>query len=79
MNQLSTLLCRVFLAGGFTLLVLGVLERVAFVFGYTITGGVASGGRLLEMAMVALIFAIALLLRDIRDVLRAGSSGSTAG
>jgi hypothetical protein len=74
LDQLSTLACRLFLAGGFALLLLGMLERVAFVFGYTITSGRVSGGRLLEMAAVALVFAIALLLRDIRNALRARST-----
>lgn len=69
-DQLSSLVCRVFFVGAFGLLGLALLERAAFTFGYTIMRGAFSGGRLLEIAGIALVFVIALLLRQIREDLR---------
>jgi hypothetical protein len=66
-DMLSSVVCRVFFIGASLLLALGVLERVAFVFDYTITRGSITGGRLLEIAAVAVIFVIAILLRQIRE------------
>jgi hypothetical protein len=73
-DSISSLVCRALFAAAFVLLVLGVAERVAFAFGYTITGGAFSGGRLLEIATVILVFVIALLLRQIRETLTQQSS-----
>ena len=49
---------------------LAILERVAYAMGYTLLRGTISGGRLLEISATLAIFVIALLLREIRDVLR---------
>ena len=54
--------------------VIAVSEGFVNAFGYTITRGVYTAGRLLEIATVFLIFVVALLLREIRDQLK-GSSG----
>ena len=74
-DQLSSLACRVLFIGAFGLLGLALLERVAFTFGYTVLRGAFTGGRLLEIAGIALVFVIALLLRQIRDDLRSNSGG----
>ena len=69
-NNLSLISRVVFtialLAGG-----LAIFERLAFAMGYTFLRGTISGGRLLEISAILVIFVIALLLREIRDLLRA--------
>ena len=67
--------CRIFFAGACILLVLAAFERLSYVFGYTLLRGVFSGGRLLEISAVILIFVIALLLRQIRDKLENTAAG----
>ena len=49
---------------------LAIFERLAYAMGYTLLRGTISGGRLLEISAILAIFVIALLLREIRDVLR---------
>jgi len=67
--------CRIFFAGACILFVLAAFERLSYVFGYTLLRGVFSGGRLLEISAVILIFVIALLLRQIRDKLENTAAG----
>jgi hypothetical protein len=74
-DQVSSVVCRVLFAGGFVLLVLGVLERLCNAFEYTIFRGVFTGGRLLEIATVLIVFVIALLIRQIRDALKGTAAG----
>lgn len=68
-SQLS-LLSRLVFAAALVIAALAVAERIAFVFGYTLLRGAISGGRLLELAAILMIFVIAVLLRQIRDLLR---------
>lgn len=76
-DQLSSLAARVLFGVAFALLGLAVLERAAFAFGYTILRGSFSGGRMLELSGIVLTFVIAILLRQIRDLLRReGGSGA---
>lgn len=72
-DQLSSLLSRVLFAGAFILAAFAVLEKVANFLGFTLTvlGGYAPS-RLLELAAVALLFVIALQLREIKYVYGAG-------
>ena len=56
------------------LLAIAVSEAFLNAFGYTITRGLYTAGRLLEIATVFLIFVVALLLHEIRDQLK-GRSG----
>ncbi len=72
-DSLSSLVSRLFFVLSFALLGLAILERVAFALGYTIMGGAFSGGRLLELGALILVFVIALLLRQIREQLKASS------
>lgn len=65
-ERFSAMAVRVFFFGAFGLLVIAVLEVVANAAGYTILGG-RQPGRLLEYAVILLIFVVALLLRQIRD------------
>jgi hypothetical protein len=50
---------------------LAIFERVSYAMGYTLLRGTLSGGRLLEISAILVIFVIAMLLREIRDVLQA--------
>jgi hypothetical protein len=52
---------------------LAVFERVSYALGYTLLRGTITGGRLLEISTVLIIFVIAMLLREIRDLLRTRS------
>jgi uncharacterized membrane protein YcjF (UPF0283 family) len=52
---------------------LAVFERAANAVGYTFLRGTFTGGRLLEVSAILVIFVIAVLLREIRDLLRTRS------
>ena len=52
----------------------GFLEWIGGFVGFSVTGGMYSAGRLLELSAALLVFVIAVLLRQIRDELRAGQS-----
>jgi hypothetical protein len=69
-NNLSSISRIVFIvaviAAGFA-----IFERLANAMGYTFLRGTISGGRLLEISAILVTFVIALLLREIRDALRA--------
>ena len=68
LDNLSAMAVRVFFYAAFALLVLAVLEIVSRGFGYTILRGIGrEPGRLLEYAVILLMFAVAILLRQIRD------------
>ena len=73
-DRLSGIVSRLLFAGAFLLLALAVLERISYEFGYTILRGTFTGGRLLEIAAVILIFVIALLLRQIREALKGATT-----
>ena len=68
---------RVLFIIAFGLLALAVSEVFANAFGYTITRGSYTGGRLLEFATVFMVLVVTLLLRQIRDQLKRGSGGPT--
>ena len=59
---------RLFFLVAFVLLGLGVIERIANQVGYTVAH--YAPGRLLEIAVILLIFVIAIQLRAIRLELR---------
>ena len=70
MSQLINLINRVLFVAAFAMAALAVWERLVSLFGFT-TGirGFYEPGRLLELSAIALLFVIALLLRDIRHAL----------
>ena len=68
---LSHLVTRVFFFGAFCLLALATVEVVVNFFNYTVLPGPYTKGRLVEGAVVLLVFVICVLLRQIRDALRA--------
>ncbi len=74
-NLLSSLASRTLFAASFVLAGLAVLEKLANVFGFTwtIIAGYAPS-RLLELAAVALLFVIALQLRELKHLSGTGST-----
>jgi hypothetical protein len=66
-EKLISLLCRVFFFVAFVFLALSVLESLARRMGYTILRHTFEPARLLEYAVILLVFVVAMLLREIRD------------
>ncbi len=58
---------RLFFLVGFGALALDAAEVIVNAFGYTILGSAYTKGRLLELSGIFMVFAIAILLRQIRD------------
>ena len=77
LDQLNSLVARLFFVGAFLLLCVAVVERINNFFGYTLPLGYTPG-RLLEFAAVLLIFIIAILVRQVRDQLRRSGSSTTS-
>ena len=75
LDGIVSIVCRIFFAGAFVLLALAIFERFSYIFGYTLLRGTFTGGRLLEISAVILIFVIALLLRQIREKLEITAAG----
>jgi hypothetical protein len=74
MEKVLTGAMRLLFIIAFGLLAIAVSEVFANAFGYTITlPGNYSAGRLLEFAIVCLVFVVTLLLRQIRNQLNRGS------
>ncbi len=75
-DKLSKTASRILFAGSFVLAGLAALEKLINLFGFTLTiaGGYAPS-RLLELAAVALLFVIALQLREIKPASGAGPGG----
>jgi len=73
MDQLTSITSRALFAVAIILAGLGVLEWLLRSFDYTIVGEAFTAGRLLEFGVIALVFVIALLLRQIREELRKAS------
>ena len=74
MQQLVRIVSRVLFVVAFLLAGLGVWERLAQLFGYTVLRGYYQPWRLLEFSAVALLFVMALQLREIKILL--GAKGS---
>jgi len=72
MDDRLSLISRTLFAVALLCAGLAIAERIAFAGGYTLLRGTLTGGRLLEIAAILTIFVIALLLRQIRDLLRPG-------
>ena len=70
LDKLYSLVARVFFFGAFAALCLIVVEKIANIRGFTILRGYG-GEKILALAGVLVIFVIAILLREIREVLRA--------
>lgn len=72
-NKISSIIARLFFAGALMLLLLAVWERIANTMGYTVVREVFTASRLIEFAVILVIFVIALLLRQIREELKHGT------
>jgi len=68
LEKFVSMASRLFFLGAFVLLGLAVLERSANALGYTILH--FRGGRLLELAVVLLVFVIAMQVRELREELK---------
>lgn len=69
LEKLVSLVSRLFFLGAFALLALALIERIANASGYTILQ-LYTGGRLLEFAVVLLVFVIAVQLREMKEELK---------
>ena len=67
--QSRSVISRLCFLGAFVLLGLALMEKVANTAGYTILQAYR-GARLLEVAVVLLVFVIAIQLREIREELK---------
>ena len=65
MKQLTSVISRIFFIGSFLLAGLAVWEKVANLLGYTILRGYPPS-RLLGFVAVALLFVIAIQLRELK-------------
>jgi hypothetical protein len=70
-EKLTSLLSRAFFFISFVFLALSVMESLARRLGYTILRHSFEPARLLEYAVILLVFVVAMLLRQIRDGARA--------
>lgn len=71
MKQLISILSRILFVVAFFLAGLGAWERLARLFGYTVLRGSYEPWRILEFSAVAVLFVMALQLREIKWELRA--------
>jgi hypothetical protein len=67
--KLISMASRLFFLAAFVLLGLALIERVANATGYTILH-LYQGSRLLEFAVVLLVFVIAMQLREMKEELK---------
>ena len=66
LEKLVSMTSRLFFLGAFVFLALAVIERVANAIGYTIVPAFEPG-RLLDFAVVLLVFVIAMQLRQTKE------------
>jgi hypothetical protein len=67
-EKLSSLVSRVFFVGAFGLMGIAILEKGSKAFGSGFTW--VDPSRLLDFGTILMVFVMALLLREIRDLLR---------
>ena len=71
LEKLISIISRLFFVGAFVLFALAVIGKVAYEAGYIfLLAGPFTGSRLLEMAVVLLVFVIAMQLREIRGEIK---------
>ena len=69
-NNLSIYLYKILFSISIILLFLAILERFLHLFNYTLSWIPYQPSRLVEFATILLLFVFALLLRQIRDILK---------
>ena len=68
LEQLNSIVCRIFFFGSFLLLGIAALEWVLNRLGYTVLQAINyTPARLLEFTTILLMFVLAILLRQIRE------------
>jgi hypothetical protein len=71
LEKLISMMSRLFFLGAFVLAGLAAIGRIAYAAGYTfLLLGPFSGERLLDFAVILLVFVIAMQLREIRGELK---------
>ncbi len=68
-RQLTSLVCRILFVASFALSGIAVCEKLANLMGMTLTRGYYSNWQLLEFSAIALLFVIALQLRETKTAL----------
>jgi len=68
-NQLSSFISRILFIASFLLIGISIWEKLANMMGLTLTRGYYSSWHLLEISAIALLFVIALQLREIKKSL----------
>jgi len=71
MDKFSSFFSRLFFAVALILLVIAIINWVLNLFGWTFSWLPYQSGRILEFSAILMIFVMALLLRQIRQTLRA--------
>jgi len=69
-DKVASLISRVLILGAFVLTATGLIEGAANLFGYTFIREAHKPSRLIELGALLTVIVIALLLRQIRDLLR---------
>ncbi|MBD3867559.1 MAG: hypothetical protein IFK94_05490 [Acidobacteria bacterium] len=72
MNQLISLASRVLFFGALLMAVVAMGEKAANVMSMTVLRGLVQPSRLLELAAIALLFVVAMQLREMKEALEAG-------
>jgi hypothetical protein len=68
-DKFASLISRLIVLAAFVLLIVGIVEAVANMFGYTFLHEAHKPSRLIESAAELTVIVIALLLRQIREQL----------
>jgi hypothetical protein len=69
-DKINSIICRFFFFIAGILLLLAFLERLVRLFGYTLHWIPYDPIRLIEFSTILIIFVIALLMRQVRELLR---------
>jgi hypothetical protein len=72
LDRLTSIVARTFFFGAFLLLAIAVIEKLLNSLGASVPGVTVAPSRLLEWAVILLVFVIALLLRQIREEVKKG-------
>jgi hypothetical protein len=71
-DKVASVVSRVVILGAVALIVLGFIESVANIFGYTVIHEAHKPSTLIELGTALIVIVIALLLRQIRDQRKTG-------
>lgn len=72
MNTLTSITSRVLFTVAFIVLIVGVIDWIIRLFGWTFTWVPYEPGRMLTFSAALMIFVAVLLLRQIREILKTG-------